>query len=170
MATDYEQYYRSNPHGLGEPTKEFVTFFRTCRQAKASVLDVGCGQGRDTLFIARLGHHVKAIDQSPTGIRQLQADADNENLMVTAEVGDIRDCEWGGPFDVIVIDRTLHMLAPDDRQQVLNRLLEATQAGSHVLIADERRNLPAFKTTLDKSQWNWIPVLEQRGFLFVVRD
>ena len=55
MTTDYEQFYRENPHGLGEPTREFVAFFDTYDRAQASVLDVGCGQGRDALFVARLG-------------------------------------------------------------------------------------------------------------------
>ena len=170
MATDYEQFYRENPHGLGEPTKEFVTFFSTYEQAKADVLDVGCGQGRDALFVARRGHTVKAVDHAATGIRQLQSDADKEGLSVVAEVADIRELEWGGPFDVIIVDRTLHMLAPEDRIQVLSRLLEATQAGSHLLIADERKNLPAFKATLEGSRWNWLPTLERRGFLFSVRE
>ena len=170
MATDYEQFYRGNAHGLGEPTKEFVTFFDTYDQTKARVLDVGCGQGRDALFVARLGHNVKAVDHSPTGIRQLRSDAQAEDLNVAAEVADIRGFEWGGPFDVIIVDRTLHMLALEDRAQVLSRLLEATQAGSHLLIADERKNLPEFKSTLDESRWRWVPTLEQRGFLFVVRE
>jgi len=55
MAFDYEKYYRENRHGLGEPTKEFVAFFDDFDRDGASVLDVGCGQGRDALFIARKG-------------------------------------------------------------------------------------------------------------------
>lgn len=169
MGTNYEQFYKENPHGLGEPTIEFVRFFDTYTQVEASVLDVGCGQGRDALFVARLGHIVTAVDQSSTGIRQLQADAECEDLKVTAVVADIRDFEWEGPFDVIIVDRTLHMLAPEDRLRVLTGLLEATQPNSHILIADERKNLPAFKLALNSSKWHWIPTLESRGFLFVVR-
>jgi len=170
MATDYEQFYRENPHGLGEPTREFVTFFETYQRPEANVLDVGCGQGRDTLFVARLGHKVMAVDHSTTGIQQLQVDAEKENLKITTEVADVREVEWRGPFDVIIVDRTLHMLAPEDRIQVLSRLLGATRAGSNVLIADERRNLSKFKAVLDASKWNWEPTLERRGYLFIVRE
>lgn len=89
MATDYEKFYRENRHGLGEPTKEFVDFFKEYDQASANVLDIGCGQGRDALFIARLGHIVTAIDLSPTGICDLQKEAELEGLAIVAEVCDI---------------------------------------------------------------------------------
>lgn len=89
MATDYEKYYQDIPHGLGDPTKEFVTFFTTYNARSSKVLDVGCGQGRDALFIARLGHEVTAVDLSPTGIRDLISDANSEGLSITGVVADI---------------------------------------------------------------------------------
>ena len=170
MATNYELFYQENPHGLGEPTKEFVAFFDSYDRKCACVLDVGCGQGRDALFIARLGHSVKAVDNSPTGIRDLQANATKEKLQICTEVADVRDCQWGGPFDVIVIDRTLHMLAEEERLSVLRDIIAATKSGSHLLIADERRNLPAFKAELKASPGEWGVVLERRGFLFCKRE
>lgn len=170
MATDYEEYYRDNPNGLGQPTASFVDFFKTYEQTKANVLDIGCGQGRDAIFIARLGHIVTAFDLSPTGIRDLKAVAGQEKLNIEAIVADIRECVWNTTFDVIVIDRTLHMLSPQEQIDVLNKLILATHPGSHVLIADERSNLPSFKAVLSNSKWRWQPILEMRGFLFVQRE
>jgi len=170
MATDYEEFYRANRHGLGEPTSEFMMFFRNLEQKTASVLDVGCGQGRDALFIARLGHVVTAIDLSPSGISDLQNDAAAEGLAIFAEVADIREYTSRKRFDVIVIDRTLHMLALDERLAALGKLLGLSKHGTYVLIADERSNLPEFKSILYASQWNWRMTLERRGFLFCQRD
>jgi tellurite methyltransferase len=170
MAADYEKFYSQNRHGLGEPTKEFVTFFDGFERSESSVLDVGCGQGRDALFIARLGHYVTAIDLSPSGIRDLRNDADAEGLSIHAEIVDIRHYQSNSRFDVIVVDRTLHMLAEDDRLQVLRALLGLTSKGSNILIADERSNIPAFKRVFEKSKRIWSPSLERRGYLFVRRD
>lgn len=169
MATDYEKYYQNNPHGLGEPTKEFVRFFEECRDQSLDVLDVGCGQGRDALFIARLGHHVTAVDLSPTGIRDLLSDASSEGLSVTGVVADIRGYVCSGHFDVIVIDRTLHMLTSEERVKVLRDLFGVTKPGTHVLIADERSNIPAFIEVFTDSQWDWGTVLKSKGYLFKVR-
>ena len=69
-----------------------------------------------------------------------------------------------------MIDRTLHMLGAKDREKVLRKHLELSKPGTHVLIADERSNMPAFKATPKASRWNWTKSLERRGFLFVHRD
>ena len=71
MPTDYEAFYRENPNGLGKPTKEYVSFFDVYGKRNARVLDVECGQGRDALFIGRLGHTVTAVDISRSGSRRL---------------------------------------------------------------------------------------------------
>ena len=123
--------------------------------AQSKVLDVGCGQGRDALFIARRGRFVTAIDLSPSGIRDLQKDAASEGLTITTEVADIRDYKSKCRYDIILIDRTLHMLALDDRIAVLRNLLALSRSGTHLLIADERSNIPAFKAVLDESCWIW---------------
>lgn len=170
MATDYERFYRENPHGLGEPTREFLAFFDSFDVSNANVLDVGCGQGRDALFIGRLGHSVVAIDQSSTGIRDLLRDARREDLAIVGKVADIREFDWGGPYDVVVIDRTLHMLPNEESTRVIRDLMHATRSGSYLLIADERKSLPAFQAELDASDWQWSTVLARRGFLFVKRE
>lgn len=169
MTTDYDQFYKDNPHGLGEPTKEFVSFFKNWPAGASDVLDVGYGQGRDALFIARLGHRVTAIDQSPTGIGDLLRDAESEGLQITGIVADIRDHSWSGKFDVIVLDRTLHMLSTLERARVLRKLLTMTRKQSHIVIADAKSNIPAFRTIFEESQYSWTPTLARRGFLFMVR-
>ena len=135
LSPDSEQFYRENRRGLGEPTKEFVAFFNTIDRAGLKVLDVGCGQGRDALFIARHGHSVYAIDLSPSGVRDLQKDAVAEGLAIETEVADIRDFKSRRQFDIILIDRTLHMLATGDRVAVLGKLLALSKRGTYVLNA-----------------------------------
>ena len=125
------------------------------------------GQGRDALFIARKGHSVVAIDCSPSGIRDLQKDADAEDLLITTHVVDIREFKSRNRFDVILIDRTLHMLSKGDRVAVLAKLLRLSKSGGHVLIADEQSNLPTFKSVIEASNWNWVITLNRRGYLFI---
>ena len=167
MPTDYERVYRESRHALGTPASAFAEFFRSLDEPALRVLDVGCGQGRDALFVARLGHHVVGIDKSVTGIRDLLADAAAEDLQVDGYVADIRAFEPDGLFDVLLIDRTLHMLDPDERPRVLRRLLESVASGGYVLIADERSNIPAFEEILDADRRSWHPELRRRGYLFV---
>jgi len=52
------------------------------------VLDIGAGQGRHTLFLARKGYSVDAIDHSAVGLETIAKIAADENLpVVTHHIG-----------------------------------------------------------------------------------
>jgi len=166
MPTDYEKVYRGAKQALGEPTRQIVELFHAIPGSRLRVLDLGCGQGRDALFIARLGHAVVGIDQSPTGIGDLLADAEAENLNVQGYVSDIRTFEPEGMYDLLLVDRTLHMLDAPDRPGVLARYVDRVKVGGYVLIADERSNMPAFEAVLEADRRDWRIVVKRRGILF----
>ncbi len=169
MAYDYEQLYQSTPNALGGPTQVFVDFFAARSDGSLRVLDIGCGQGRDALFIARAGHSVLAIDLSPSGIRDLNNVAKAENLDASGIVADITEYEPEGKFDVVLIDRTLHMLDETDRQTALRTLLDHIDHGGWCLIADERTNIAGFKRVVASRREEWEIVKEQKGYLFLRR-
>ena len=84
-------------------------FKRFGRQNK-TLLDLGCGDGRDSLYFARKGLHVTALDFSETGIRALKAN--NKNIRCL--VGDIRKMRFKpGSFDIVYAHLSLHYF--DDR-------------------------------------------------------
>ena len=166
MAYDYDALYATNPDALGAPTAAFVSFFETFEATGARVLDVGCGQGRDALFIARLGHGVVGVDMSVHGVRDLATAAKAENLAVTGDVADITDYTPDGMFDVVLIDRTLHMLPDDDQRAVLTTLIRHVAANGWLLIADEASNMQRFRDVLSQSAQNWEITKDGKGFLF----
>jgi trans-aconitate methyltransferase len=170
MPTNYETVYREAKQALGEPAREFVEFFETSLKGHLRVLDLGCGQGRDSLAIARLGHSVVGVDQSPTGIRDLLADAEAENLNIQGYVADIRFFEPEGAYDVLLIDRTLHMLKAVEWHGLLTRFLDCVNPGGFVLIADERSNIPTFEAVLKAHHRDWRTILKRRGYFFAQRE
>ncbi len=56
-----------------------------------TVLDVGCGQGRNTLFLAQRGFDVDAIDPSRVALDQLTRTADQDDLSVRTIHGTFHD-------------------------------------------------------------------------------
>ena len=164
MAYDYDALYKTTPEALGAPTQQIVEVFKGLKPP-LRVLDVGCGQGRDALFLAGLGHSVVGVDMSTHGIRDLVAQANQLNLPIEGVVADILSFEPDGEFDVLLIDRTLHMLGEVDRVAVLARLLNFVSKPGWLVIADEKRNLPAFCTVLENSHEHWTIKRQHRGFL-----
>lgn len=170
MGYDYDRLYGETPDALGPPTRAYVEFFERYGRSGSQVLDLGCGQGRDALFIARAGHRVVGVDISPNGIRDLKEAALREGLPIDGIVADITEFTPEGSFDVIVIDRTLHMLDRVTRNRVLARLLDHVAAKGWVLIADERANIPDFEAVFSNDAAKWMFELRDRGYLFARRD
>ncbi len=163
----YEKFYREGRDVCGAPFPEFLKFFDTYLLQQARVLDLGCGQGRDALFIARKGHYVVGVDVAPTGIEQMLSDAQEEALRVEGVVADIVDYEPEGLFDVIVLDRVLHMLQEDGvKTAVLAKSAAHLNQNGFILIADESKNKPLFHKFFDNHIENWQFTTSKKGILF----
>jgi len=152
----YEKLYREDPAVCGDPFSEFVKFAMELDGKGRSVLDLGCGQGRDAFVFARRGFKVVGVDSSPAGISQMSDRASNEGLNIEGAVADIRDYMPSQNFDVIVIDRTLHMLpTASERIAVLERCVPFLNIGGHILIADERSNIPDITAFFEREDGQW---------------
>lgn len=169
MGYDYDRLYGETPDALGAPNEEIVAFFGRYEGQGARILDVGCGQGRDALFIARAGHRVVGVDLSPNGIAGMTAAAEADGLPIEGIVADLEEFEPEGVFDVVLCDRTLHMLEREARNTVLARLLDHVAGAGWILIADERSNLPDFEAVLRGHAVHWQIEKLAKGYLFARR-
>lgn len=156
----YDQHYRDDAAACGPPFTEFVDF---CRAAKSgSVLDLGCGQGRDALLFARAGHRVLGVDVSSVGVGQLLAAAKAEGLAVEGLVRDLRTYRSRRRFDVVILDRVLHLLAPDARPQVLARAMAAVAPGGHLLVAEGPKGLALVRARVEQRGWTPVKATSNR--------
>jgi len=82
VACDHDKLFGDTRDALGAPTPVLVDFPDGLDRETLRVLDVGCGQGRDAIFIARKGHRVVGVDITANGIRDLKAVAAREELRI----------------------------------------------------------------------------------------
>src|SRR5436305_12845369 len=77
-------------YGL-KPSEELELFLNETHSPGGEALDLGCGEGRNSLLLARYGYHVHAIDASSQGIQKLETYADSQGLdSIDGEVADVR--------------------------------------------------------------------------------
>ena len=164
--TDYERLYREAESVCGEPFEEFVNFFAACEKPLC-VLDLGCGQGRDSLMAASYGHSVIGVDASKTGVMQVNKIAKKRGLDVCASVEDLCSYSPVSKYDVVVLDRIVHMMKEKEQKLGLLEMAQcATKARGYVLIADIPSNVALIEHSFTTG---WNPVLSRRNTRFYRR-
>ena len=100
------------------------------------VADVGAGEGRHALHLARLGYPVLAVDFAAHGLRTLRRLAAEDDLPIDTLVADASNASaWAetGAFDAVVVT-FVHPL-PEERAQMYAEIRRALKPGG-LLIAE----------------------------------
>ena len=130
----YDTYYQTEDL-FGQPYPELMDFYSSIKK-KGKLLDVGCGQGRDALALARLGFEVTGIDISEVGIQQLLMTATKENLPLQAIVTDIYEFPHFQDFDFILLDSMFHFGKKEKEKEtrLLNRIFHEAKPLAFITI------------------------------------
>lgn len=137
-----EAYRGTPPWQTGEPQPEVV---RLAERGAFSgrVLDVGCGSGENSRYLASLGLSVVGVDGSPNAIAQARAAADAEGMEVEFQVADAFDLQaLGRRFDTVLDSAFLHVLGdpPERRRAYTDQVAQVLAPGGwmHLLEISER--------------------------------
>jgi tellurite methyltransferase len=90
-------------------------------------VDLGAGEGADSIRLARLGYTVDAVDISKVGADKISAFAKEAGVPVRVVVADLAAYEPDGQYDVIICNGALQYIA--DKQSVIERMQRATRRG-----------------------------------------
>ncbi len=140
--------------------------------SESKILELGTGEGRDAIYLARKGHVVTAADFSQEGIRKAEKRARKHNVNIEFLVANIADPEFVkrlNMYDGIVANNILHFLTQDDAAFVLGYIKEHTKPGGYVAISSlrgESKSLKRFQPLElyhEFEGWNHIRYLEEDG-------
>ncbi len=120
------------------------------------VLDVGTGQGRNAVFLAREGITVDAIDPSATGVEMVAGRAAKEKLPIRSVCAAIEDFEpevtsYGGILGFGLIQ----ILTWQSIETLRNRIEHWTTAGSLIYLTAWTKHDPSYARCLAEK---WEPI------------
>jgi 2-polyprenyl-3-methyl-5-hydroxy-6-metoxy-1,4-benzoquinol methylase len=111
-------------YGL-KPSEKLEAFLNDTHPPVGEALDRGCGEGRNTLLLARYGYHVHAVDISSQGIQKLENYARSQDLHnITYIVADVRTFPLTtNSYDAIVAVTILDHLSEEEGKKIAESIV-----------------------------------------------
>lgn len=103
----------------------------------AKVLEIGCGTGPASCFMAQQGYTVDGFDVSETAVKMARGNAEDRNLDINYSVNDICSISEteSAIYDVIVDGHCMHCITYDsDRHSALSNVLRLLKRGGYFIV------------------------------------
>jgi 2-polyprenyl-3-methyl-5-hydroxy-6-metoxy-1,4-benzoquinol methylase len=105
------------------------------RIAPGRAIDLGCGAGAESVYLAGKGFAVTGVDRSPTAIELARGSAEAAGVEVNFVQDDLTNLRHtAGTFDLLVDFGVLNDLNQAQRELYMSNLLPLTRPGSRYLL------------------------------------
>jgi tellurite methyltransferase len=111
----YEDDYQKNDYywGIVPSTMCLKILELLPPERQIKILEIGCGEGKDAVFLARCGYDVSAFDISEAGLEKTKRLADKANVYVRTFRANLCDYRLDEKYDVIYSSGVLHYMKPE---------------------------------------------------------
>lgn len=133
--TQYEKCYQGKEYYWGLEPASFLDEMLDIINRDTSelkVLDIGCGEGKDAVYMAKQACNVTAFDITKSGIRKANKLAESENVKIDAFVADINDFTINDQFDIIYSTGTIQYLFDENIAPFFDKINLLTKVGGIV--------------------------------------
>jgi predicted O-methyltransferase YrrM len=154
--TDWRTYARAVAPMMARSAVFLADLVTSHGGAIRRILDIAAGPGQNGIALARRlpDAEVTAIDwPSVLEIARENAQAAGLGERWHALPGNALETEFGGPYDVVLVARFLHLLGPQERETLLRRLYAALAPGGRIvalqIMLNDDHVSPRFAATMN---------------------
>lgn len=133
----YADRSRQVPFFVAKPDESLAGYLDQGTIAPGRALDLGCGAGRNALYLAANGFEVDAVDLSPVAVAWAEDRAHEAGADIRFLCGDafaLSATELSGPYDLVVDSGCFHHLPPHRRVSYLALLDRVLAFGGHLAL------------------------------------
>lgn len=129
---DWVNSWQDLPWAHDEPT---LFLAEVCREkAPGKALDIGCGAGTDSVYLAKQGWDVTSLDFMPKALEYTQQRASEAGVSVTPVEADITDWQPPQQYDLVLDHGLLHNMDPERYSAYRECILAALAADADFLL------------------------------------
>lgn len=134
-----ENHDRSKP-----PREDIVALVPVLKESTVkNILDLGCGMGRHTVYLAKQGFQISGFDNSPKGIELAQKWVREEHVTADLRVHDMRERYPydDNTFDAVVASRVIHHGTIQEIRNIIREISRVLKPGGylHVSVATQKK-------------------------------
>ncbi|MEK3886673.1 methyltransferase domain-containing protein [Bacillus sp. FSL K6-3431] len=137
---NYDRLYSNMDYHWGKEPNKLVNnifdFLPSDSLNNKVALDLGCGEGRDSVFLAKKGCKVIGVEILKTGLLKAEKLANENGVNINLVEGNINSFIILEKVDVLIALGILQYLKPENRLKQIKHFKEMTKSGGlHVLFA-----------------------------------
>jgi tellurite methyltransferase len=156
-------YQNKNVWGI-EPNKLLLKIFSLEKFEKTGeyFLDLGCGQGRDSLFMAEKGFNIVAVDISNEGIKKIEEYlTQHENLknrvkLICQDINSFNIEE--NKYKIINAFNSLQFLTKQGALDIIKKVKNGLITNGYIVISGFTTNDPSYQKTINQNKGFFEPI------------
>lgn len=126
----YSDRERKVPFFENHPDENLVEYIEKKRVTAGKALELGCGPGRNAIYLARNGFNVDAVDQSAEGLEWAIERAKEQKVQVNYIQRNIFDlASEEGTYDLVYDSGCFHHIPPHRRMDYIDLVKRALKPG-----------------------------------------
>jgi SAM-dependent methyltransferase len=152
---DFDEKYRSWKHYFGVEPNPVLDKYHTRIDKSQRILDLGAGQGRNTLFLARKGYGVDAVEPSQVAIEMISTESALEDLDIrTYHCGFDTFIPQTDSYSAILALGLIQLLSWESIQLLVERIAAWTRPGSLVFVMAFTKKDPTYDRFKRSQEWS----------------
>jgi len=128
-------WYWGKEDTVEEDIPKLATFLKD--SGASTVLDLGCGTGRHSIFLAKNGFKISAFDQSESAIGRARELLSAENLSAELKVWNMTVFPYpykDSLFDAVLAVKVIHHTKLDTVRRIICEIARITKVGGYVYV------------------------------------
>lgn len=125
----WDERFSTDEYIFGKTPSQFVTKFAPSLKPNSKILLPADGEGRNSCYLASLGHVVFANDFSNVGVEKAKALAGEMGVSVDFSIADIENMEWSSEEFDAIFAVFIQFSPPNARAKVFEGIKKALKKG-----------------------------------------